>query len=170
MGNAGRFKTGARPRTTAPRPGATDMSDTNQSPPRQTESATAQGTEYACDNPGLTGKQFLYAVMRDRTLPLRTRIRAAGKLMHIEPDGPPKARCTIVIEGFPSDAVHTRTPESQSFSPSRSYSSHAQSETPGPTNIDEIISDIKSGNYPQPTLCTVCGHYMPYPCSTTPLQ
>jgi hypothetical protein len=146
------------------------MSDTNQSPPRQTESATAQGTEHACDDPKLTGKQFLYAVMRDRTLPLRTRIRAAGKLMHIEPDGPPKPRCTIVIEGFPSDAVHTRTPESQSFSPSRSYSSHAQSETPGFPNIDEIISDIKSGNYPQPTLCTICGHLMPYPCSTTPLQ
>jgi hypothetical protein len=30
-----------------------------------------------------------------------------------------------------------------------------------------IINDIRSGNFPEPTLCTRCGHYMPYPCSTS---
>ncbi len=44
---------------------------------------------------------FLYSVMRDKSLPLRQRIKAAGKLMAIEgPDGPPPPTLRIVINGF----------------------------------------------------------------------
>jgi hypothetical protein len=76
------------------------MANANQS--SESKAHGPESTGHACDTPGLSGTEFLYAVMRDRTLPLRTRIKAASKLMHIEPDGPPKPRCTIVIEGFPS--------------------------------------------------------------------
>jgi hypothetical protein len=54
------------------------------------------------DDPSTQAKEFLYAVMRDTTLPIRDRIKAASKLMAIEPDGPPKPTCKIIIEGFPS--------------------------------------------------------------------
>jgi len=33
---------------------------------------------------------------------MRQRIKAASKLLYIEPDGPPKPTLKIVIEGFPS--------------------------------------------------------------------
>jgi hypothetical protein len=98
MGNAGRFKTGARPPQNQG-PGATDMTDANQS---KSKSEDHEPTHHACDAPDLTATQFLYAVMRDRSLDLRTRIKAASKLMRIEPDGPPKPTCKIIIEGFPS--------------------------------------------------------------------
>ena len=44
---------------------------------------------------------FLYACMRDRSLPLRQRIKAAGKLMALgEFDGPPPPTLLIKIQGF----------------------------------------------------------------------
>jgi len=47
---------------------------------------TAHGPEskpHAYDAPNLTAKQFLYAVMRDTSLDLRTRMKAADRLCHI---------------------------------------------------------------------------------------
>jgi hypothetical protein len=75
------------------------MSDTNQSKTTQTES---EAIEHLCDDSNISAKQFLYAVMRDRSLDLRTRIKAASKLLQIEPNGPPKPSLTIQINGFPS--------------------------------------------------------------------
>jgi hypothetical protein len=154
-------------------PGRVDMADKSQSPPKQTES-----TPHACDAPGLSGTQFLYSIMRDRTLDLRTRIKAASKLMAIEPDGPPKPRCKMIIGGIPPEYLAERQgQESVAPSPEPPEDTHSvassnkgpshMTTTPGSPDIETIISDIKSGNYPQPTLCTICGHYMPYPCSTS---
>lgn len=49
------------------------------------------------DDPNIRPKEFLYAVMHDKTLPLTQRIKAAGKLMRIEPDGPPTPVLKVVI-------------------------------------------------------------------------
>jgi hypothetical protein len=55
------------------------MTDTNPSTTTQTESAKAnEPTHHAHDAPGLSPKEFLLAVMRDRTLPLSTRMEAAA--------------------------------------------------------------------------------------------
>jgi hypothetical protein len=40
------------------------------------------------NDPNLTAKEFLYAVMRDVSVPIADRVRAASALMSIEPDGP----------------------------------------------------------------------------------
>src|SRR5262249_16606283 len=87
----------------AQRPGGVDMADKSQSPPKQTES-----THHACDAPGLSGTQILYEVMRDRALDLRTRIKTAGKIRAIEPDGPPKPRCRMIIGGIPPEYLAER--------------------------------------------------------------
>ena len=42
------------------------------------------------DDPYLRPKDFLYAVMRDRSADIRDRVRAATALMAIEPNGPPR--------------------------------------------------------------------------------
>src|SRR5262249_10696461 len=86
-----------------------------------TDKGTAQNA-HACDNPGLSGTQFLYAVMRDPTLPIRQRIKAAGKLMAIEPNGPPRPSLTIVIGA--AEALDGNNRITQSFSPSPSPMTH----------------------------------------------
>jgi hypothetical protein len=48
-------------------------------------------------SPGREALNFLYAVMRDPTAPLEARIRAAGELMWLEPDGPPTPAYTLNI-------------------------------------------------------------------------
>lgn len=63
---------------------------------------------------------FLYSVMRDKSLPLRQRIKAAGKLMAIEgPDGPPQPTLLITIQGF----IHPDLMETWEF-----FSSEEQAE------------------------------------------
>ena len=44
----------------------------------------ADEQEHAYNEPGLTSKEFLYAVMRDPTLPLGQRMDAAVKLLPLE--------------------------------------------------------------------------------------
>jgi hypothetical protein len=154
------------------------MSDTNQSP-RQTESEAHQ--QHAYDNPRLSGKGFLLAVMRDPQLPIRDRIKAASALLRIYPHDWDPPAFTYRIGGIPDCSLSTSSdpgPTDERLgnnSHSRDFAHKGSSpmmEKPGSPNIETIISDIKSGNYPQPTLCTICGHLMPYPCATskTPLN
>ena len=49
------------------------------------------------NDPDLSCTAFLYACMRDRELPLPDHIKAAGALMELEPDGPPKPSLVIKI-------------------------------------------------------------------------
>src|SRR5215472_5918058 len=63
----------------------------------------APGPAHPCDAPGLSPKEFLQAIYRDRTLPMSLRIDAArGLLPYTEPrptnSFPP--RCKIIIGGL----------------------------------------------------------------------
>jgi hypothetical protein len=40
------------------------------------------------NRPNITAKEFLFEVMRDASVPIADRVRAASALMGIEPDGP----------------------------------------------------------------------------------
>ena len=57
------------------------------------------------DDPSIGAKAFLYACMRDRSLPLARRVEAAGYLMRIEPNGPP-SELTIKILGRADPSAH----------------------------------------------------------------
>jgi hypothetical protein len=150
------------------------MSDTNHSSPRQIESEAHQHHTY--DNPRLSGKEFLLAVMHDPTVDIHDRIKAASTLLRLFPyDWDPPA-FTYRIGGIPDCSLSTssdpgatdeRLGNSSHSSAIAHKGSSRMTDDPPPLNIETIISDIKSGNYPQPTLCTICGHYMPYPCSTS---
>jgi hypothetical protein len=48
-----------------------------------------QGESHRYNQPDLTAKEFLYAVMRDASVPVADRVHAASALMGIEPDGRP---------------------------------------------------------------------------------
>jgi hypothetical protein len=54
----------------------------------------------AYNGQGLSPVQFLFAVMRDQSLPIRQRVSAASKLMRICPDGPPKPTILVKIYGM----------------------------------------------------------------------
>ena len=146
------------------------MADTKQSPPRQMvkdfvrkSPSEAPGPAHPCDAPGLSPIEFLQAVYRDPLLPMSIRIDAArGLLPHTEPPPGPRPvysvpRCTIVIGGpgpynhgsSPEDPEQTNT-NSQSFSVGRSNSHHAQSETPGTPNFEEMNSDHSPIDYSTP--------------------
>ena len=168
------------------------MADTNQS------TKAHEPAPPAYDAPDLSPKEFLLAVMRSNRLPLSERVKAAEAVAPYFMPRPGESRyypcvdyhCKIVIEGIPPEALSLRQGQEprtlsqesitkdpgrenrnqQSFSPSRSASPHPHDGEPGSINIETIIEDIKSGDIPELTLCTKCGHLMPYPCSTTPLQ
>ena len=57
------------------------------------------------DDPNIRPLAFLYACMRDRSLPIQDRVTAAGHLLQIEPDGPPQVTVTIRIGGMPTDQM-----------------------------------------------------------------
>jgi hypothetical protein len=187
------------------------MADTDQSTPppeqtksdRQTKSEVHHGTvaelvkdpnakppRNAYDDPTLSPKEFLLAVMRSQHLPLAIRTDAATKVAPYftsRPRGSSSRQCadahlTYVIgdnlalrEGYAPRPPDTNTPDGkignkQSFSSSASHSSTAHDgHTPAP-NIETIIEDLNSGNIPEPTLCAKCGHLMPYPCVKAPLH
>jgi len=141
--------------------------------PRQDPEPTA----HPCDAPGLSPRAFLLAVMHDPQLPVRERMKAASALLRLYPHDWDAPAFTYRIGGIPechalsqSEALEPEVERTEINSQKRE-SSHKtlnhSGEPQAPVNIETIISDIKSGNYPQPTLCTICGHYMPYPCSAT---
>ena len=114
--------------------------------------------------------------------PIRDRIRAATELLRIYPHDWDPPRLKYIIGGIPSEALGTchasghpgpamESTENHSHSREISHKTLNHSgDTKASVNIETIISDIKSGNYPKPTLCSICGHYMPYPCSKTPMH
>jgi len=146
--------------------------------PRQDPEPTARA--HPCNAPNLTAKQFLLAVMHDPQLPIRDRIRAASALLRIYPHDcdPPSAK--IVIGGIPDCASLSTSSDPGATDERLGNNSHSRdfahtgttrmTDDPGSPNIETIIEDIKSGHFPEPTLCARCGHFMPYPCSSTPLQ
>src|SRR5215813_1452502 len=146
------------------------MADKNPSP-------KAQGPEHhACDDPHLSATEFLYSVMRDSTQPIRDRIKAASKLLALEPHGPPRPSLTIVIQ--PSQDPDRDNRNQQSFSPSRSYNPRPFLTTPGPSYIEKTLERIPLSEIieivsrtPEHLLpvCTICNHPMMYPCSTAPV-
>src|SRR5262245_202837 len=61
---------------------------------------------HPCDDPNISGTEFLYAVMRDRSLPLTQRINAAAKIMRLYPDESFTPSLTIRIPDC-HDAIST---------------------------------------------------------------
>jgi hypothetical protein len=127
--------------------------------------------------PLLSPKEFLLAVMHDRDTPLRDRMDAASRLLRLFPYDWDAPRLTYRIEGFPSchslstwsdpgPAIERTEINSHSREISQKTLNHS-GEPQAPVNIETIIGEIKSGNFPTPTLCTICGEYMPFPCSTS---
>src|SRR5262245_27886304 len=156
------------------------MADHN---PSQQTASKAQGptsTEHhAYDAPNISAKEFLLRVMHAPDVPIKDRIRAASGLLRIYGERefePPRLK--YIIGGIPSEAqgpcqsspAMESTEKPSHFSAVAHKAPSHMTDDPPPLNIETIISDIKSGNYPQPTLCTICGHYMPYPCTKTPLN
>lgn len=133
--------------------------------------------EHAYNAPNLSAKQFLLAVMDDPTVDMRDRIKAASALLRLYPhdSDPPSLKYIIPhchslsTESEPGPTMERTGNSSQKTDSSHIAASHS-GEPKAPVNIETIIEDIRSGNFPEPTLCTRCGHLMPYPCSTTPLQ
>ena|SRR5262245_33685535 len=154
---------------------------TRQSPSKAHEAATAaqdlEPTAHAYDAPGLSPKQFLLRVMHAPDAAIRDRLRAASELLRLYPrDWDPPAftyRIGGILECHSLSQSEALEPEvetteinSQKRESSRETLNHS-GEPKAPANIETIIEDIKSGNFPQPTRCTICGEYMPYPCSTS---
>jgi hypothetical protein len=148
-----------------------------------TQSPTAQGPEstpHAYDAPGLTPRDFLRAVMCDRQLPLSDRMEAASRLLYLYPHDWDPPRLRYHIGGIPHchslstdsgpGAGMERTEFNSHFSAFAQKGPTYSGDKPGTLNIETIIEDIRSGNFPTPTLCTRCGHYMPYPCTKAPLN
>jgi hypothetical protein len=161
------------------------MADTNPSQQTESEAQGPTSTEHhAYDAPNISAKEFLLRVMHDPDAPIRDRIKAASTLLRLFPYGWDPPRLKYVIPEFPSDHHCTERRASSSDHPGEGETTEINShfsaiahkapsrmtDDPRPLNIETIISDIKSGNYPQPTLCSICGHYMPYPCSKTPMH
>jgi hypothetical protein len=154
------------------------MADTNPCQQTASEAHGPESTVHAYDAPNISAKEFLLRVMHDPDAPIKDRIRAASSLLRLFPHDwdPPSAK--IVIGGIPEHCGSSSTSSDPGATDERlGNSSHSReidhkgptrmTENPQPPNIETIIEDIRSGNFPEPTLCTICGHYMPYPCSTT---
>jgi len=147
------------------------MANADQSP---SEALGPSPTHHSYDAPGLTPRAFLLAVMHDRHAPIRDRIKAASTLLRLYPHDWDPPAFTYRIGGIPACSLSTasssaieRTKNHSHFSAVAHRAPSHMTDDPRSPNIDEIINDIKTGNHPEPTLCTICGHYMPYPCSTS---
>jgi hypothetical protein len=152
------------------------MANADQSPSEAREpEPQVCGTAHAYDAPHIGPRAFLLAVMHDRHAPIRDRIKAASTLLRLFPYDWDAPRLKYIIGGIPSEALgpcQSRpamepTEKHSHFSAIAHKAPSHMTDDPRPLNIETIISDIKSGNFPTPTLCTICGHYMPYPCSTS---
>jgi hypothetical protein len=169
------------------------MVDQNQSPSPPTPPTTKQ-TEFtrqtkseihepshrhAYDDPGITAREFLLRVMRDKDTPVRTRMKAASELLRLfGNDGFGSPRLTIVIGGIPDQDSVTKDPggdnrNQQPILSDRSYSSKPLPTSQGPSYIEKTLERIPLSeileivaNCPEHLLPTcACGHKMFYPCS-----
>jgi hypothetical protein len=154
------------------------MADHNPSEQTASKAQGPTSTEHhAYDAPNISAKEFLLRVMHDPDAPIKDRIRAASALLRIYPHDWDPPRLKYIIGGIPechslsqSEALEPEVERTEINSQKREARritlSHS-GELKAPANIETIIEDIKSGNYPEPTLCTICGEFMPYPCYTT---
>jgi|SRR6516162_8109087 hypothetical protein len=158
------------------------MKDQNQSPQTEIKAHNPERmvrVHHAYNAPDLSPKEFLLRVMHDPSVPIRDRLDAASKLLRLYPFDWDPPRCKIIIGGIPSSYDHGSCSESDHPREGESTENHSQhrefaqialshsGDPQAPVNIETIINDIKSGNFPEPILCTRCGHHMPYPCSTS---
>jgi hypothetical protein len=152
------------------------MANADQSPRSEVHVEATTDPCRAYNNPRLDAKRFLLAVMHDKDLPIRDRIKAASALLRVYGEHefePPRLK--YIIGGIPSEAVapcQSRpamepTEKHGHFSAIAHKAPSHMTDDPPPLNIETIIEDMRSGNFPEPTLCTRCGHFMPFPCSTS---
>ena len=144
---------------------------------------------HAYNDPDLSPKEFLLAVMRSQHLPLSFRIKAAEAAAPYFTPRPGEARhypcvgyhLTYVIPDNPAlrEALEpsTEPPEqingkSQSFSSSAPNSCQPQCGDPGTLNTERRTEDlsfeqirelIRTTDFDNLPLCE-CGHRMPFPC------
>jgi len=138
------------------------------------------GPAHACDATDLSPKEFLFRVMRDRSLPITTRMEAAAKLLPLTESVPRPTThitCTIVIEGIRSEDLDGDNRNRQSNSASGEHKRHIFMTTPGMSYIEKTLERIPLSEIieivsrtPEHLLpvCTICNHPMMYPCSTAP--
>ena len=123
------------------------MANANQSPSKAHQAATAaqdlEPTAHAYDNPHLGPRQFMLAVMRDPTVSITDRMKAADMLMRIFPHESVHPSLTIRIAPFPhcTDAESGATDErlgndSHSLEISHKAVSHS-GDTTAPVNLRE---------------------------------
>jgi len=74
-----------------------DPSATPLTEPSQT---STPASVHAYDDPHITATAFLFAVMHDRDTPMRHRLSAAAKLLHLNDCLPRDAHFTYRIEGM----------------------------------------------------------------------
>jgi len=141
----------------------------------------APGPAHPCDDPSLSPKEFLLAIMRDRAMPLSTRIQAAHDVapyVLAEPRPTTNITCTIVIEGIRSEDPDRDNRNQQSNLSDRSHNPRPFPGAPGPSHIEKIIERIplseiieivsRTPGHLLP-ICTICNHPMMYPCSVAPI-
>jgi len=162
--------------------------------PRTVASITRKGLgprPHACDDPNLSAKEFLLAVMHDTTLPLSTRIKAARDVAPYFVAAPrPVAAVTCKIIIPPHDAfflssgceprtlkevakdpgqINANSQSKDEFAPNNP---HASCGGPRPHNIErpspdlsfeQILELIRTTDLDNLPLCE-CGHRMFFPC------
>ena len=153
------------------------MTNADQSP---SEAQDPEPTAHAYDAPGLSPKQFLLRVMHAPDAAIRDRVRAASELLRLYPHDWDPPRLKYIIGGIPhrhslsTESSPAPTMERTGNGSQKTESSHIALNHSGrlgdPVNIETIIEDIRSGNFPEPTLCERCGEYMPFPCVKAPLN
>jgi len=101
------------------------------------------GPAHPCDAPDISGTEFLYAVMRDRSLPLTQRIRAAGELMRLYPDESftPSLKIIIPYQGSLTKDPGPDNTNQQANSPSRLYNPRPLPGAFGPSYIERTFDD-----------------------------
>jgi hypothetical protein len=120
------------------------MADANNPFPRTVASITREGRgpqTHAYNDPNLSPKEFLLAVMRDPSQPMATRITAARDVAPYFIAAPRPVvqgpTITIVIGGIEDrDEINAN---SQSFSEDRSYNHRPFWTTPGPSYIEKTF-------------------------------
>ena len=145
-------------------------------------------TVHAYDDPHIGPRAFMLAVMRDPTVDIKDRMKAASLLMRIYPHESVCPSLTIHIAPFTDTDAEAGPPGerlengSHSLEISHKAPSHS-ADHPGPINLTrytdpptpEEIAEIKAtvqrlcpdadlSQVPEPRLCA-CGHWMFYPCN-----
>jgi hypothetical protein len=130
------------------------MVDTNPFP-RTVASITREGRgpqTHAYDDPDLSPKDFMLAVMRDTTLPIQTRVKAAAYLLPLTEHQPRTvvhgSMITIVIGGMPEPGGIVGETQSNSVGGEDSWRPFWT--TPGSSYIEKIFPSTKTETLSDP--------------------